>query len=282
MYMSGSDGIVPRGDAAIIEIAFVPPRATTARPSSGSSARSYSSPPAPIDRPRHELLAVLRTADHDVAVDRQTLERRARAAERRLLGGVLVGAAEPARARRAPRASVTRAKDSHGAGAALLPRSRGRRLLGGVDTRLTTSSIVRSTFAFSTTGTPSRSARETRTLWMRRMSSSRSRYLAIARMPPVAESRTWKCIRWMSSSAISMHHVDDDRALELGGHEPGHEVHAFEHHRPAFGERAAQRGVDTDADVPRLLEEADDGRVACDVRLDHLPRLEARGSGSPA
>ena len=51
MYMSGSDGIEPRGDAAIIETAFVPPRATTARPSSGSSARSYSSPPAPIDEP---------------------------------------------------------------------------------------------------------------------------------------------------------------------------------------------------------------------------------------
>ena len=40
MYMFGSDGIVPRGEAATIEIAFVPPRATTARPSSGSSARS--------------------------------------------------------------------------------------------------------------------------------------------------------------------------------------------------------------------------------------------------
>src|SRR5471032_2918160 len=49
MYMSGSDGSDPRGEAAIIEIAFVPPRATTARPSSGSRARSYSSPPAPTN-----------------------------------------------------------------------------------------------------------------------------------------------------------------------------------------------------------------------------------------
>ena len=59
MYMSGSDGIEPRGAAAIIEIAFVPPRATTARPSSGSSARSNSSPPRPIIVPGRELLGVL-------------------------------------------------------------------------------------------------------------------------------------------------------------------------------------------------------------------------------
>src|SRR5579885_2695386 len=51
MYMSGSSGIDPRGPAAIIEIALPPPRATTARPSSGSIARSTSSPPAPIAVP---------------------------------------------------------------------------------------------------------------------------------------------------------------------------------------------------------------------------------------
>ncbi len=51
MYMSGRDGIDPRGPTAIIESALFPPRAVTARPSSGSTARSTSSPPAPISVP---------------------------------------------------------------------------------------------------------------------------------------------------------------------------------------------------------------------------------------
>src|SRR5438046_3025701 len=38
---------------------------------------------------------------------------------------------------------------------------------------------------------------------MRRMSSSFARYLSIARMPPVLASRTWKCMRCTSASAIS-------------------------------------------------------------------------------
>ena len=51
MYMSGSVGIEPRGPTAIIESALLPPRAVTPRPSSGSSARSTSSPPVPISVP---------------------------------------------------------------------------------------------------------------------------------------------------------------------------------------------------------------------------------------
>ena len=48
MYMSGSVSSRPGSPTAIIDIAPLPPRATTPRPSSGSSARSTSAPPAPI------------------------------------------------------------------------------------------------------------------------------------------------------------------------------------------------------------------------------------------
>ena len=163
MYMSGSDGIEPRGDAAIIETAFVPPRATTARPSSGSSARSYSSPPAPIDEPGRQLLGLLVPADHDLAADRHLLERDARPRERRLLGGLLVGAAEPAGAGRAPnaRSRAQTISQRH----CLRPSPSVTRGPGAVrptaSTISITSSTVRSTFAFSTTGTLSRRARPT-------------------------------------------------------------------------------------------------------------------------
>ena len=71
-----------------------------------------------------------------------------------------------------------------------------------------------------------------------------------ARTPPVAVSRTWKCIRCASSSEISTMTCTIERALERRGHHPGHEVHALEHHRPALGERTPDRGVDAHADEP--------------------------------
>src|SRR5581483_10537058 len=51
MYMSGSSISCPGSPTAIIDIAPFPPRATTPRPSSGSSARSTSMPPAPSVAP---------------------------------------------------------------------------------------------------------------------------------------------------------------------------------------------------------------------------------------
>ena len=51
MYMSGSRRSEPGGPTASIDIAPVPPRATTPRPSSGSTARSNASPPAPTAEP---------------------------------------------------------------------------------------------------------------------------------------------------------------------------------------------------------------------------------------
>src|SRR5204863_6224484 len=146
-----------------------------------------------------KLLGVLVRTDHDVAVDRHPLEGEAGAGERGVLGRLHVGPAEPACAgesrtlgdarERLALAGRPRVVDvGHGRSAASI-------------TSPITWSIVRSTFAFSTTGTPSRRARPATYPWMRRMSSSRSRYLSIARRPPVALSRTWKCMRCTSSSA---------------------------------------------------------------------------------
>ncbi len=51
MYMSGSFRSESGGPTASIDMAPVPPRATTPRPSSGSTARSNASPPAPTAEP---------------------------------------------------------------------------------------------------------------------------------------------------------------------------------------------------------------------------------------
>ena len=106
---------------AIIDIAPLPPRATTPRPSSGSSARSTSSPPVPIVRadaragPRPRPPITMRPSIGSA---------RARRASpgRRLLGRLLVGAPEPARAgeRRAlGHARVALADGRHGRSARL-------------------------------------------------------------------------------------------------------------------------------------------------------------------
>ncbi len=65
------------------------------------------------------------------------------------------------------------------------------------------------------------------------------------------------------------------------GSEPGHDVDALEHHRPALLQRALQRGAHADEHVARLLEEAGHGRV---VRLlggaaaRRRPRSSSSGS----
>src|SRR5581483_7493851 len=103
---------------------------------------------------------VLRAADHDLAADRQLLERQPRAGERGILRGLHVGASEPARSAEGgalgdPGEALARAvpaKDRVGHAGTTWAES---------TTRPTTSSIERSTFAFSTTETPSRRARDT-------------------------------------------------------------------------------------------------------------------------
>src|SRR3954447_1385385 len=148
-------------------------------------------------RARGKLLAFLRRADHDTPVDRHLLEREPRARERRLFGGLLVRTAEPARTgqRRPlghPRERLTDALAPFDLGRGGLPHAHAvcRARSAARITSSITWSIVRSTLAFSTTGTSSRRARATTYVWIRRMSSSFPRYLSIARIPPVLASRT--------------------------------------------------------------------------------------------
>ena len=43
--------------------------------------------------------------------------------------------------------------------------------------------------------------------------------------------------------------VDEQRAVDLGGDQPGHEVDALDHHRPALGQRPLDRRLDADEDA---------------------------------
>ena len=74
----------------------------------------------------------------------------------------------------------------------------------------------------------------------------------------------------------AQHAVDDERALDLRGHHPGHEVHALEHERQALAHRPQDRGLDADEHVARLVEEAEQRRVARVGVGERLSRLEAR------
>jgi hypothetical protein len=56
-------------------------------------------------------------------------------------------------------------------------------------------------------------------------------------------------------------HVHDERALDRPKH-ARHEVDALEHHRPAFLERTIDRRLDADEDLARLIDEAEQERVA--------------------
>src|SRR5262249_6561939 len=131
--------------------------------------------PARADqRPHAELLRALGRADHDAAADRQALERVAGAGERRLLGRILVGPAEPARAgERGPlgHAGVALADARAarpGLEAAALARlglqvghaTRSSRSASD-STSSITAAVDRSVFVASITGTPAPSARPT-------------------------------------------------------------------------------------------------------------------------
>ena len=71
--------------------------------------------------------------------------------------------------------------------------------------------------------------------------------------------------------------LDDHRALNGGGNEARHHVHALERHGVALGQRAVDDGADAHKHVPRLVVEADERRV---LRLgrgrDRGGRFEAR------
>ena len=75
------------------------------------------------------------------------------------------------------------------------------------------------------------------------------------------------------------HALDDECAGVLRADHAGYEVNALEHGRPPLRRRTLERSVDADEDVPRLIEEAEDGRVARLLLLgprQRQPGLEAR------
>ena len=216
--------------------------------------------PARADRrPGRELLRLLVPADHDLAADRHLLERDARPGERRLLGRLLVGAAEPARAgeRRAlghARERLAQALPPYDLG----PLVRGLRLgdLGHAGCRARsadcmtssiTSSIVRSTFAFSTTGTPCAS-RAADDVGLDPADVVELLEVLVHRANPAGRD-----VPDVEMDAVDVlvgdldDDVDDQRALDLGRQQARDEVHALEHHRPALGERAVDRRLDPDA-----------------------------------
>ncbi len=96
MYMSGRFSSESGSPTAIIDIAPLPPRATTPRPSSGSSARSTFSPPAPIRWPTWSGES---SSTAPITI-RPSIGNPSSAGTHRLrgvaLGAFLVGASEPA------------------------------------------------------------------------------------------------------------------------------------------------------------------------------------------
>ena len=86
------------------------PRATTARPSSGSIARSTSSPPAPIIVPAASCSPSSGAADHDAARDRQAARAPVRAPENAASSAASLSARPSQRAPASAARSVTRAK----------------------------------------------------------------------------------------------------------------------------------------------------------------------------
>ena len=174
MYMSGSRSSEPGGPTASIDIAPVPPRATTPRPSSGSTARSKASPPAPTAGPSSARRR--RRGRSRPCRDRQLRETGEHRHLRRLLGGVLVVPAEPARAASAAH-SVARAKRAQGqvsSGVSLtsarssLDAARGA--LGPLEHEVHHRAIASSCFSFSITGTSFRYARSSTYSWIIRIS----------------------------------------------------------------------------------------------------------------
>src|SRR5579884_1922835 len=287
MYMSGREGIDPRGAAAIMEIALVPPRATTARPSSGSSARSNSSPPAPTSVP-----AASCSASSGPPITMRPLigirSSATRAPENAASSAALMSARPSQRAPASAARSVTRANVSHW--------HCGR-----------SCSAVAGSFAFSSVCvTPSPASarrvhdeadhRVDRPLDVRILDDGHALAPRAAGdvgldAPDVVQAvevllhRAAPARRAVADVEVHLvhllvrdleHDVHEDRALELPREEAGNEVHPLQDHRPALGERPVESGVHADADVAALVDEADDRRVARHLLVQGRARLEAR------
>src|SRR5260221_46520 len=180
---------------------------------------------------RHEAAGFLGRAEDDAPPDRELVERRAHAGGRRLLGSLLVGAAEPARRRERGalgrsqvRLALTRLRVSVrlfddrlelGVG-----HTRSRIVRSAAEsTSSATARVARSALEFSITATPSRCARSTISSCRRLMSWKRSRYLSIRRSVPA--SREKKCCACAVSSSIFSTHALTSAPSSSTGRSPG-------------------------------------------------------------
>ena len=125
-------------------------------------------------------------ADHDPPVDRHLVERGLHPVRRGLLGCLLVGAAEPARARERGPLRRPRVASAH-AVRHRVTRGYARTSRSAVDsTRSRTSPIAWSSVVFMITGTSQRRARSMSASWMKRISGIPSMYFSSGRSPSVA------------------------------------------------------------------------------------------------
>src|SRR6266540_856072 len=269
MYMSGRVGKESRSPTAIIDMAPFPPRATTPRPSSGSSARSTGGPPAPISSPT-------RSGDSSSAAPitiRPWIGKPSSAARI-----PVVAASSSARpSQRAPASaarSVTRAYCSQRQ-SAVRPESSATSvgswtvsatasdplyLLGArvdeledaPDRRLDAAAVLEHGHG-GPFGAPHDVLLDPADV-LERLDVLVVVAGAFGREVPDQEV-----------GAVLLHGLDreyalhDECALDRRQH-PRNEMHALEHHRPTLLERALDRRTHTDHDVPRLLEKAgDDG-----------------------
>ena len=180
MYMRGTRVIPPGSQAARIESAPTPPRATTRRSLDRVAGQLQRRAAAAHGRARRQRVALLAAADHDRAADRQRVDRLHQRLAGRLVGAAGIAAAEVAAGRQ--RAALAD-RGQVGAGAALVGQAalRGAACCGLVCSvampaqgtapgaavarsriRSSTARSAASPSEASTTGTPTRSARATR------------------------------------------------------------------------------------------------------------------------
>src|SRR5919197_1744117 len=289
MYMSGRFRREPRSPTAIIDIAPLPPRATTPRPSSGSTARSTASPPAPITSPT-------RTGDSSSTEPITIRPSMGKSSSTARIASAASRSAASWSARPSQRAAVSAAPSV----TRTYCSQRQRRPTGGASSAVeSASSTVLATlhpfYLFNACEHQLQHGVDRRAdVRVRDDGDAVTPGAAndvILDAPDVVEAVDVLRMRAETVEADVPHHevravlflvvdrehaLHDEGTLDAGEH-PWDEMDTLEHHRPAFFERALDRGADADEHVARLLEEAGNDRVLCLLGLAETGGgLEAR------
>ena len=284
MYMSGRRRSEPGGPTAIIDMAPLPPRATTPRPSSGSRARSNASPPC-ADLDAGLELAALAGADDDRAVDGQPVERRPHrplATRPRRRPGRRGRASGQ---RRAPPAPSPRAKSSQrtGSNAGVLVRPALDSRATAAPARSSTSSITAPIASPTCLVLDHRHVVPPRPLddvVLDAADLRQARQVLVDRPHAVRERRGSRSACGGSPRRGSRARTGRRARARARREHPRHEVDALQHHRPALVERPVERRLDADEHVARLVEEAEQRRVARSSSSAFERRAPPRSSSS--